>query len=146
MVQFDATILIQVFNFVILLAILNAVFYQPILKLQAQRRETLDGGQSHAQSKLKEIETMEQTYHHKLDGARQEAHQLVTAQVRQAKQNRETQMQVINQETNEKFRLAREQMLSAAEQTRQSLDNEVTVLATLMLDKLSKNQAPEANA
>lgn len=43
MVEFDATILIQAINFLVLLAILNQIFFKPILRIQSERQEAVDG-------------------------------------------------------------------------------------------------------
>lgn len=137
MVEFDATILIQAFNFVFLLAILNLIFFQPIIRIQNERREAVDSARKSADSRMHELKTMREGYQQKLDSARQEAFELVSSKVAAATQEREAQMSKISAEMDARMNEAREQITAQENSLRDALGKEVSVLADAIFTRLT---------
>lgn len=144
MVEFDATILIQAINFLVLLAILNQIFFKPILRIQSERQEAVDGARKSAESRMHELKTMRESYHQKLDTARQEAFELVSSQVAAATQAREAELRKVNAEMEARMNEAKEQLASQEAGLRASLEKEVNPLAELILAQLLGSAEPES--
>lgn len=138
MVSIDATFLIQLINFLFLMFVLNKIFFQPILKIQAERQAAIEGAQKTTQSKLVELKQMREDYQHKLEQARQEAYDLVSEQINQANQVREAQLQEVQSEIDARLNQAKEQLASQESELRQSLANEVSPIAELIFGKLTQ--------
>lgn len=136
MVEFDATILIQAINFLVLLAILNQIFFKPILRIQNERKEAVDGARKSAEDRMRELKSMREGYHQKLDKARQEAFELVSSQVATAAQAREAEMSKVNAEMDARMNEAKEQLASQEAGLRSSLEKEINPLAELIVAQL----------
>lgn len=102
-----------------------------------EREEFLDGSAKTIQSKRQEIENHQQAYQEKLTDARQNAHELITRQVQQAKSEKEELLNVVSEETSKRLQSAKEKMNSEAEATRKELAKEVNLTAELIFNKLT---------
>lgn len=143
MIEFDATILLQVFNFVLLLAILNQIFFQPIIRIQNERREAIESARKSADSRMHELKAMRAGYHQKLDSARQEAFELVSARVAAATQEREAQLSRVNAEMEARMQEAREQIASQEASLKAALSKEIGALAQEIFTQLTTVATPE---
>jgi F-type H+-transporting ATPase subunit b len=143
-VEFDATILIQAINFLVLLAILNQIFFKPILRIQSERQEAVDGARKSAESRMQELKSMREGYHQKLDAARQEAFELVSSQVAAATQAREAELRNVNAEMEARMNEAKEELAGQEAGLRSSLEKEVNPLAELILAQLLGSSEPES--
>lgn len=136
MVSFDATILIQILNFLILLLILNKVFFQPIIKVQKERQAAIDNASTSAAAKHAEVKQLREDYHQKLDQARQDAFQLVSGQVDASNSAREAKLAEVQAGIDERLNAAKQELASQESALRAALSHEVEVLAQLIIDKL----------
>lgn len=75
MISLDWTLGLQFLNFIILLIILNKLLYRPLLKVLAERRETIDGSHSRAKSLEAGIEEKMQRYQQQLSEAKAAANE-----------------------------------------------------------------------
>lgn len=141
MVSFDATILIQLINFLILLAILNQVFFKPIIKIQQERQAFLDNNRHATEQKHTELKTLRADYHRKLDAARQAAYDTVAQEVEQANAAREAQLQAVQHEMETRFSEARQELSQQEAQLRQALQQEVQPLVSLVLSQLLNKES-----
>jgi F-type H+-transporting ATPase subunit b len=143
-VEFDATILIQAINFLVLLAILNQIFFKPILRIQSERSEAIDSARKSTDSRMQELKDMREGYHQKLDKARQEAFELVTSKVTVATQAREEQLRKVNAEMDVRMNAAKEELASQESGLRSSLEQEINPIAELILSQLLGSAEPES--
>lgn len=141
MVSFDATILIQLINFLILLAILNQVFFKPIIKIQQERQAFLDTNRRETEQKHAELKTLREDYHQKLDAARQSAYDKVAQEVEQANAECEAQLQAVQAEMEARFSEARTQLSQQEAELRTALQQEVQPLVSLVMGQLLNGKA-----
>ncbi len=73
----DYTLFIQMVNFIVLVILLNAVIFKPILKLFDERNEKVKGAVDEALRLSEEAEKLMEEYERKISEARQQALQLV---------------------------------------------------------------------
>ena len=67
MVSFDATIVIQLINFLFFLFILNKIFFQPIIKIQKERQSGLDQALQQTEAKHAELKKLRADHQQQLD-------------------------------------------------------------------------------
>lgn len=137
MVEFDATFLFQAFNFVLLLAILNKIFFQPIIRIQNERREAIENARKSADSRMHELKALREGYHQKLDAARQEAFERISARIAAATQEREAQLNRVNAEMEARLQAAREQIANQEASLKAALNQEVEALAQAIFEQLT---------
>jgi F-type H+-transporting ATPase subunit b len=73
LIEINFTILIQAFNFFLLLVILNKILYKPILKILDEREQRIDGQQQQAKKIIEDGQVLQSDYNKKLYNAKIEA-------------------------------------------------------------------------
>lgn len=73
MIELNWTILVQMFNFLLLMYILNKILYQPILKIIAERDAKVAEGKQQVKELAEEGARMVAVYNEKLQAAKVEA-------------------------------------------------------------------------
>lgn len=73
MIELNWTFFVQIFNFLLLMVILNKILYKPILKVLDERDARIVGGQEKAKKLLEESQGILKNYNDKLYGAKIDA-------------------------------------------------------------------------
>ncbi|MCF6178049.1 MAG: ATP synthase F0 subunit B [Geopsychrobacter sp.] len=73
MISLDWTLILQFFNFLVLLLILNKILYRPLQAIMAQRNEKIEGGKARARDLEADIEEKMHSYQQQLNAAKSEA-------------------------------------------------------------------------
>jgi len=73
LIELNFTFFIQVFNFFLLMFLLNKLLYKPVLKMLADREERVSGGREQAKKLVEEGEQIFGTYNQKLHAAKLDA-------------------------------------------------------------------------
>ncbi len=73
MIEVNFTLLIQMFNFFLLIYVLNKVLYKPILKILDERDERIAGGQEKAKKLIEDGQQIFSNYNQKLHNAKVDA-------------------------------------------------------------------------
>jgi F-type H+-transporting ATPase subunit b len=136
MFDFDATLPLMAVQFLVLVAILNAVFFKPLMKAIDDRNDYVRRTQVEAQERLSKAESLAQQYEQELADTRKQSQALVaTAQADAQK--------VVAQkiaEAQEEARVQREQAQNELDQQKQealrTLEQEVDALSHQILTKL----------
>jgi F-type H+-transporting ATPase subunit b len=85
MLQFNATLLFVMISFIIFMILMKIVYFDPILKIRAERERKLTEDQDAARQFLKDYERIFAEYQAGLQQARKEAHALIQELRLQAK-------------------------------------------------------------
>ena len=144
MVDVNATLIAQILNFLVLLAILAKFAYKPLLKAMDDRRNRIINDLDSAEQTRLDAEALEQ-YAEQLAGARQEATEIVN-KANQIAQN-------LHDELVEQARVEQEALLANAkeriEQEKQQalldIRSEVIKLSTLIAGKIVNQKLNSAN-
>ncbi|NJP08264.1 MAG: F0F1 ATP synthase subunit B' [Leptolyngbyaceae cyanobacterium RU_5_1] len=136
MFDFDATLPLMAVQFLLLVAILNAVFYKPLMKAIDDRNDYIRRTQLEAQERLSKAENLAKQYEQELAETRKQSQALIASAQADAQK-------IVAQkiaETQEDVRLQREQTQKALDQQKQeafsSLQQEIDVLSRQILEKL----------
>ncbi len=143
MVSFDATIVIQLINFLFFLFILNKIFFQPIIKIQKERQSGLDQAIQQTEAKHAELKKLRADHQQQLDQARQDAFELVAAQIEKANQEREAQLAAVQAELDIKMNETREQLAQQEIELRKVLNAQIAPLANQIVAKLTPKATQE---
>jgi F-type H+-transporting ATPase subunit b len=145
-VEFDATILIQAFNFVLLLALLNQIFFQPLIRIQTERREAVENARKSAAGRMGELKAQRESYQRKLDNARQAAFERVNARVAEAMAVREQELSRVTAEMDVRMAQAREQIVAQESSLKEALSEQIQPLAQEIFAQLTApRRAQEAS-
>ncbi len=136
MISIDWTLILQFFNFLVLLFFLNKLLYRPLLEIMAKRREKISAGQEQARALEAEIEAKMQSYQQQLNAAKAEAAQ-ERAELRKAAQQQEAEITgEAQQKAAQRVKGIREQVEKEAAEAREILKKEATALAAQIATKV----------
>ena len=145
MVDVNATLIAQILNFLVLLAILAKFAYKPLLQAMDDRRNRIINDLDSAEQTRLDAEALKEQYAEQLAGARQEATEIVN-KANQIAQN-------LHDELVEQARVEQEALLANAkeriEQEKQQalldIRSEVIKLSTLIAGKIVNQKLNSAN-
>ncbi len=136
MFDFDATLPLVAIQFLLLVAVLNAVFFKPLSKVLSDRQDYVNGNNSEARERQDKAKRLEQDYNDKLSSSRRRSQSIIAeaqteAQKKSSGQIADTQRRL--QEQTMSVQLELEQQKQAAFNT---LEKEVDSLSQQILTKL----------
>ena len=145
MVDVNATLIAQILNFLVLLAILAKFAYKPLLKAMDDRRNRIINDLDSAEQTRLDAEALKEQYAEQLAGARQEATEIVN-KANQIAQN-------LHDELVEQARVEQEALMANAkeriEQEKQQalldIRSEVIKLSTLIAGKIVNQKLNSEN-
>ena len=145
MVDINATLIAQILNFLVLLAILAKFAYKPLLKAMDDRRNRIINDLDSAEQTRLDAEALKEQYAEQLAGARQEATEIVN-KANQIAQN-------LHDELVEQARVEQEALMATSkeriEQEKQQalldIRSEVIKLSTLIAGKIVNQKLNSAN-
>jgi F-type H+-transporting ATPase subunit b len=136
MFDFDATLPLMAVQFLVLVAILNAIFYKPLTKAIDDRNDYIRMTQTEAQERLSKSESLAKQYEQELADTRKQSQALIATAQADAQQ-------IVAQRTAEAQEQARQQRAQAQAELDQqkqealrSLEQQVESLSHQILDKL----------
>ncbi|MBO5244840.1 MAG: F0F1 ATP synthase subunit B [Selenomonadales bacterium] len=147
MVDINMTLVAQVINFLILVAILTKVAYKPLMKILEERRSAIEGSIAEAQKEREEAEAMKAEYKAQLAQVRAEAQAIVAKAERTAKESRDAILAEAKREQARMLQAAREEIALERQRAVAELRREVVTLSTMAAAKvLAENLDAEKNS
>jgi F-type H+-transporting ATPase subunit b len=128
-ISLDWTLILQFFNFFVLLFFLNKLLYRPLVAIMNERRDKIESGNLRAQEIEAEVDEKMQRYQQQLSTAKSDAAQ-ERAALRKAGQEQETEITgEAQQKAVTRIKDIREQVGKEATEAGQVLNNEAKALA-----------------
>ncbi|WP_346355236.1 F0F1 ATP synthase subunit B [Azotosporobacter soli] len=109
MIELNATLVAQIINFLILVALLTKFAYKPLLKILAERQEKIAGNIAAAERERQEAETLRQDYLKQLDDARARAQSIVDKAAQLAEQTKDEILAAAREESTRLIKAAQEE-------------------------------------
>ncbi len=136
MIELNITFIIQLVNFLILLAVLNVIIYRPIRHIVQQRSERMADDMSEIESFNQTAREKLQDYEASLDNARKEG-----VEVRNSfkQEGAEKEKEIVGQasaESSQDLASTRQELESEAEDARKKLKKQVKGYAKLVADRV----------
>lgn len=147
MIDLNATLLIQIFNFLLLVALLTKFAYKPLMAMLAEREQRIAGTLDAAERERQEAAKLKEEYLAELAAARTQAQQIVDKATRLAEQTREELLQAAKEEHARLLKASQEELARERERALKDLRGEVVSLSVAAAGKiLSQNLDAAAHA
>jgi F-type H+-transporting ATPase subunit b len=135
-ISLNATLVVQLINFVVLLVILNAILYKPILAKLREREARIKADRDKAEELNRQVEEQEDRHQQELAKARQTAAQEKTALMDEAKKKESEILATARGESAKILDTMKASIESEAEEVRKTLRAEMTPLAQSIAVKI----------
>lgn len=147
MVELNATLIAQIINFLILLAILFKVAYKPLMKALADRQAKITESLETAEQEKASAEELRREYQAQLAAARAQAQEIVDKAVKLAEQTKEEILEEARTENARLLKTAQEEIARERERALSEMRNEVVALSVLAAEKvIARNLDTETNS
>ena len=129
MIKLDWTLLLQFVNFMILMAVLNALLFKPLRAALKARRDTIEGSRAKVQDIDEQVQAQIARYEAQLQEARQQGGEERSVLRKTAQEEEARILGGANQKSAERLQTIKEQIQEEAEVARQALRSETEALA-----------------
>lgn len=147
MVDLNATLIAQIINFLILVAILTKVAYKPLMQALADRQAKIAESLETAEQEKQAAEKLKQEYLAQLADARTQAQAIVEKAAKLAEQTKEEILKEAREESIRLVKATQEEIARERERAIAELKGEVVTLAVAAASKIiAQNMDEQANA
>ena len=136
MISINATLIIQLINFLIIVFILNKILFQPILKILAERDDLIEGTKVRAIELKQKGEEKLLEYNHTLDQARRKASESQSGVRKEALAAADTMIQSAMAEEQKIIAQIREEIKIEAEKARVDLKAQAETISNEVSRKI----------
>ncbi len=136
MASINATLIAQILNFLILLAILAKFAYKPLLKVMEERRNRIANDLDSAEKTRLEAESLKAEYTQQLADARQQATEIVEKANKIAQNLHDEMVEQARVEKEEMMASAKERIEQEKQQAMLDIRSEVIALSTMIAGKI----------
>lgn len=136
MFDFDATLPLMALQFLLLMVVLNAVFYKPLTKAIDDRDTYIRSTQADAQERLAKAQSLAKQYEQDLANTRREAQAVITAAKDEAQRIATQQIAGAMQEAQAQREQAQAELDQQKQAAMQSLEQQVDALSREILQKI----------
>jgi F-type H+-transporting ATPase subunit b len=136
MFDFDATLPLMAVQFLLLTALLNAVFYKPLTKVLDERDELIRGSATDSSEKLAKAESIVQEYERQIAQARRESQNLVQKAQAEAKEITASKIAQAQQEVQSQREAAAQEIEQQKAAALATLEQQVDSLSSQILEKI----------
>lgn len=147
MVDLNATLIAQIINFLILVAILTKVAYKPLMQALADRQAKIADSLETAEQEKQAAEKLRQEYLAQLAEARTQAQAIVEKAAKLAEQTKEQMLKEAREESARLLKATQEEIARERDLAIAELKGEVVTLAVAAASKIiAQNMDDTANA
>ncbi|SDE64124.1 F0F1 ATP synthase subunit B [Sporomusa acidovorans] len=147
MVDLNATLIAQIINFLILVAILAKVAYKPLMQALADRQAKIAESLETAEQEKQAAEKLKQEYLAQLAEARTQAQAIVEKAAKLAEQTKEEMLKEAREESARLLKATQEEITREREHAIAELKGEVVTLAVAAASKIiAQNMDEQVNA
>ncbi|MBM0741407.1 F0F1 ATP synthase subunit B' [Phormidium sp. CLA17] len=136
MFDFDATLPLMAVQFLLLMVVLNAIFYKPLTKAIEERGDYIRRNQVEAQERLSKAETLAKQYEQDLAETRRQSQALITAAQADAQQIVAGKIAEAQEEARHQKEQTQQELDQQKQEAMRSLEHEVDSLSRQILDKI----------
>lgn len=136
MFDFDATLPLMAVQFLLLAAVLNAIFYKPLTKALDDRDNYIRTNEAEARERLAKAEMLAKQYEEQLASARRESQAVITSAQEDGKKIAAQKIGEALKEAETQRRQAQEEIDRQKQEAMASLEQEVDNLSRQILEKL----------
>nr|YP_010338570.1 ATP synthase CFO B' subunit subunit II [Rhodaphanes brevistipitata]UNJ18520.1 ATP synthase CFO B' subunit subunit II [Rhodaphanes brevistipitata] len=139
--DFNATLPLMALQFLLLMVLLNSIFYKPITKVLDERDEYIRQSLTEASNNIKETEELTRKYKLELSKARKEALELINSSKKEAQEIVDKKIKEAQKETESLVSEAFAQLKTEQTQALNILENQISTLSEQIKQKLLSKQS-----
>ena len=132
----DLSLIIQMINFLVLLWVLNLVFFKPIRNIIIQRKEKVDGLEKGISNLSQEVTEKDNAYKNGLKEARVQGLKKKESYIEEASQEEKEIIDQINKKAQARLAEIKRQVTEETEKARSELEKEVDTYARQIGEKI----------
>lgn len=136
MIEIDASVFVQIANFVFLIVVLNIVLYKPLRKILLQRKEKVNGLEKNIDTFTKDADEKDDSYLAGIKEARVEGLREKETLLQSASDEEKLIIEKINQKAQADLEAVREKIAKDAEGVRVNLLKEIDSFADAIKQKI----------
>jgi F-type H+-transporting ATPase subunit b len=136
MIEFNATIVVQMINFAIFLFIMRKMLFKPLISHIQARRELISSSERKITEGIMQLEAAEKKYHDQLNEARKKAQEIISSNVSSAEEEKQKIIKAVTDETNAVFEQFKSELAQETTNARQALHTQVETLANDIAEKI----------
>jgi F-type H+-transporting ATPase subunit b len=136
MFDFNATLPVMALQFLLLAALLNAIFYKPLTKVLDERENYVQGNKVSARERLDKAERLTKEYEQQLADARKKSQAVMASATEEAQKVYATQVAEAQKEAQGQREQASREIEQQKQEVMRSLEQQVDSLSQQILDKL----------
>ncbi|NEQ65628.1 MAG: F0F1 ATP synthase subunit B' [Symploca sp. SIO1B1] len=136
MFDFDATLPLMAVQFLLLAAVLNAIFYKPLTKVIEERADYIRTNETEARERLSKAEELANQYEQQLGEARRQSQAIIESAQADAKKIAAQKIAEAEQEAQAQREQAQREIEEQKQQAMSSLEQQVDALTRQILEKL----------
>jgi F-type H+-transporting ATPase subunit b len=136
MFDFDATLPLMAVQFLLLTAIMNVVFYKPLMKAIEDRSEYIRLNEAEARERLAKSEALAQQYQQELAETRKQSQATIAAAQADAQKQSAQKVAEAQQEAQAQREQVQRELDQQKQEAMQALEQQVDSLSRQILDKL----------
>jgi len=137
----DASVLIQIINFILLILLLNIVMFKPIRNIIIKRKEKVDGFSSDIESLIVSVKEKEKSFEQKIKEARAKGLKEKEAMISEAESEEKKILAEINKKAGADIEAIKEKIKKNADAVRKSLKDEINDFAESISKKILGREA-----
>lgn len=147
MVDLNATLIAQIINFLILVALLAKFAYKPLMQTLADRQNRIASDLETAEKQRQDAEQIKRELQEQMAQARTQAQAIMEKAVKQAELTQQQMLEEARAEIDREKKQAREEITREREKALADIRNEVVALSMAAATKIvAKNMDTETNA
>ena len=136
MIELNITFLIQLVNFLIILAVLNVILYRPIRGILKQRSERMAAQMSEIERFTEEATQKLSNYEQSLEQARQEGMEIRNEFKEEGQKEEQEMLSKVSEEASAELQSVRNELTAQRKDAEQKLDKEVKEFAQKATDRI----------
>ena len=136
MIEFNATIFVQMANFFVFFLIMNAIFFKPLVKNIQERRNYISDSEKKITESLAKLEEAEKKNREEIDAARLKAQELVNKHIASAEEEKAKVIKAAQEETRQIFDEFCKELAEETAKAKAQLISEVDMLANDIATKI----------
>ncbi len=139
--DFNATLPLMALQFLLLMVLLNIIFYKPVAKILDERNEYIRNSLTTASASLKKADELTIEYEHKLSNARKQAQELIRQSQKEAQKVVISRVKDAQKDAEMLIAEASKQLVLQKQEAMRTLENQVQTLSDQIKAKLLNNQS-----
>lgn len=136
MFEFDATLPLMAIQFLLLVVIMNAVFYKPLTKAIDDRSDFIRSTNAEAQERLAKAKLMAEKYEQELMATRRQAQAAIAAAQAEAKQIAADQIAQAQRQVQAQLQQVQQELEQQRQTAFGALEQQIGILSQQILEKL----------